>query len=35
MLRKDKEGYKYISENGIIYNLLEGLTFGNEKKIYK
>lgn len=32
MLRKDKEGYKYISENGIIYNLLEGLTFGNEKR---
>ena len=29
---RNKEGYSYISKNGIVYDLYEGMTIGGEKR---
>ena len=31
MIKKEKDGYKYISNNGICYDLLEGISLGSNE----
>lgn len=32
MIKRDKEGFYFISKNGIRYELLEGVSIGSEKQ---